>query len=102
MGDPVAREKIMPFVKARAKLSEIVDRVNEYGDTYVVAKRQKPVAVIIGVDRYRRLSGGAKHINEIAGKRILDIAGIASAVGDIDKAIRALRKSRLDAARRAL
>jgi prevent-host-death family protein len=98
----MSREKIMPFVEARAKLSEIVDRVAEYGDTYVVAKRQKPVAVIIGIDRYRRLSGSAKHIKEIAGRRILDIAGIATAVADIDKAIRALRKSRLDAAGRAV
>ena len=47
----MAKEKIMTFVQARSKLSEIVDRVAEHGDTYVVAKRQKPVAVIIGIDR---------------------------------------------------
>jgi prevent-host-death family protein len=44
----MAKEKVMPFVEARARLSEIVDRVAEHGDTYVVAKRQKPVAVIMG------------------------------------------------------
>jgi prevent-host-death family protein len=98
----MAKEKIMPFVEARAKLSEIVDRVAEHGDTYVVAKRQKPRAVIIGIDRYRQLSGSAKYIKKIAGKRILNIEGIATAVGDIDEAIRALRKSRLDAAGRSL
>jgi prevent-host-death family protein len=98
----MAREKLLPFVEARAKLSEIVDRVAEHGDTYVVAKRQKPVAVIIGIDRYRQLSGAAKHVKEIAGKRILKIGGIAKAVGDIDEAIRALRKSRLEAAGRSL
>ena len=92
----------MPFVEARARLSEIVDRVAEHGDTYVVAKRQKPIAVIIGIDRYRQLSGIAKHVREIAGKRILNIEGIATAVGDIDEAIRALRKSRLEAAGRSL
>ena len=69
----MAKEKVMPFVEARARLSEIVDRVAEHGDTYVVAKRQKPVAVIIGIDRYRQLSGTAKHVREIAGKRILNI-----------------------------
>jgi prevent-host-death family protein len=100
--ESMAKEKVMPFVEARAKLSEIVDRVAEYGDTYVVAKRQKPVAVIIGIDRYRQLSGSAKHIKTIGGKRVLDIAGIATAVGNIDQAIRALRKSRLDTAGRAL
>jgi len=98
----MAKEKVMPFVEARARLSEIVDRVAEHGDTYVVAKRQKPVAVIIGIDRYRHLSGAAKHIKEIAGKRILNIEGIATAVGDIDEAIRALRKSRLEAASHSL
>jgi prevent-host-death family protein len=91
------KEKVMGFVSARSKLSEIVDRVNEQGETYIVAKRQKPVAVIIGIDRYRQLSGAAKHIKEVAGKRILNIEGIAKAVGDIDQAIRALRKSRLEA-----
>lgn len=98
----MVREKVMPFVTARARLSKIVDRVAAHGDTYVVAKRQKPVAVIIGIDRYRELSGTAKHIKKIAGKRILDIEGIATAVGNIDEAIRALRKSRLEAARRSL
>jgi prevent-host-death family protein len=98
----MAKEKLMPFVAARAKLSEIVDRVAEHGETYVVAKRQKPVAVIIGIDRYRQLSGTAKHVKAIAGKRILKIGAIAKAVGDIDEAIRALRKSRLAAAGRFL
>lgn len=98
----MAKEKVMPFVEARAKLSEIIDRVAEHGDTYVVAKRQKPVAVIIGIDRYRQLSGTAKNMKEIAGKRVLNIEGIATAVEDIDEAIRALRKSRLEAVGRSL
>ncbi|HEX9660919.1 MAG TPA: type II toxin-antitoxin system prevent-host-death family antitoxin [Candidatus Binatia bacterium] len=93
----MAKEKIMTFVQARSKLSEIVDRVSEHGDTYVVSKRQKPVAVIIGIDRYWHLTGTAKYMKNIAGKRILNIEGIATAVGDIDEAIRELRKSRLEA-----
>ena len=93
----MAKEKVMTFVQARSKLSEIVDRVAEHGDTYVVSKRQKPVAVIIGIDRYRLLSGTNKYMKEVGGKKILKIGGIAKAVGDIDEAIRALRKSRLDA-----
>ena len=56
----MAKETVMAFVEARSKLSEIVDRVSEQGDTYVVAKRQKPVAVIIGIHRYRQLSGASK------------------------------------------
>jgi prevent-host-death family protein len=94
----MGKEKVMPFVEARAKLSEILDRVAEQGDTYVVAKRQKPVAVIIGIDRYRQLSGTGKYMKEIGGKRILKIGGIATAVGDMDEAIRGSRMSRLKAA----
>lgn len=92
----------MQFVEARAKLSQILDRVAEQGDIYVLAKRQKPVAVIIGIDRYRQLSGAAKHMKQIPGKRILKIGGIATAVGDIDEAIRALRTSRFAAAGRSM
>ncbi|HWP60890.1 MAG TPA: type II toxin-antitoxin system Phd/YefM family antitoxin [Candidatus Acidoferrales bacterium] len=93
----MAQEKVMPFVQARARLSEIVDRVAEHGDTYVVAKRQKPIAVIIGIDKYRHLTGAAKHMKKVGGKKILRVGGIGKAVGDIDEAIRALRRSRLEA-----
>ncbi len=54
-----------------------------------------------GVKTNWKESGGAKHIKQIAGKRILNIEGIATAVGNIDEAIRALRKSRLAAAGRS-
>jgi prevent-host-death family protein len=93
----MAKEKVMSFVQARSKLSEIVDRVAEHGDTYVVSKRQKPVAVILGIERYRQLSGAGKYLKNVGGKRILNIDGIATVVGDIDDAIHELRKSRLEA-----
>lgn len=93
----MGKEKNMTFVEARSKLSEIVDRVAESGETYVVSKRQKPVAVIIGIDRYREMSGTSKYLKTIRGKRILNLEGIATAVGDIDEAIRDLRKSRIEA-----
>jgi prevent-host-death family protein len=93
----MAKEKTLPFVQARAKLSEIVDRVAKSGDAYVVSKRQKPVAVIIGIEKYRELSGTSKYLKTVRGKRIMNLEGIATAVGDIDEAIRELRKSRIDA-----
>ena len=93
----MAKEKVMTFVQARSKLSEIVDRVAESGDTYVVSKRQKPRAVIIGIDRYRELSGTSKYLKNVGGKRIMNIEGIGTAVDDIDEAIRELRKSRIEA-----
>jgi prevent-host-death family protein len=93
----MAKEKHMTFVQARSRLSEIVDRVAESGDTYVVSKRQKLRAVIIGIDRYRELSGTSKHLKNVGGKKIFKLGGIGQAVGDIDEAIRELRKSRIEA-----
>ena len=93
-------EKNMTFVEARNKFSEIVDRVAEHSEAYVVSKRHQPRAVIIGIDRYRELSGTSKYLKTVRGKRILNIEGIATAVGDIDEAIRELRKSRIDAVRK--
>jgi prevent-host-death family protein len=93
----MAKEKILSIVKTRSKLSEIVDRVAENGDTYVVSKRRKPVAVIIGIDRYRELSGTSKYLKDVGGKKIFKLGGIGKATGDIDEAIRELRKSRIQA-----
>jgi prevent-host-death family protein len=93
----MAKEKVMTFVQARSKLSEIVDRVAESSDTYVVSKRQKPVAVIIGIEKYRELSGTSKYLKTVGGKKIFKLGGIGKAVGDIDEAIRQLRRSRIEA-----
>jgi len=89
------REKVLSFVEARARLSEIVDRVSEHGETFVVAKRQKPVAAIIGITKYRDMVGASKYLRNRGGKSILRIGGIGSASEDIDDAIEALRKSRI-------
>ncbi len=93
----MAKEKVMTFVEVRSKLSEIVDRVGEHGETYVVSKRQKPRAVIIGIDRYRELSGTSKYLKNVGGRKIFKLGGIGKAIGDIDEAIRELRKSRIEA-----
>ena len=93
----MGKEKTLTFVQARSKLSEIVDRVAEHGEAYVVSKRQKPVAVIIGIDRYRELSSPSKYLKTIRGRKILKLRGIGKAVGDLDEAIRELRKSRIEA-----
>lgn len=95
------KEKVLPFVEARAKLSEIVDRVSERGETFVVAKRQKPVAAIIGIARYREMTGASKYLRTRGGKTIFRLGGIATVSDDIDEAIEALRKSRLEAIQRS-
>jgi len=89
------REKVLPFVEARRGLSEIVDQVSGGGRPVIIAKRQRPVAAIVGLKEYREMAGGRKYLREVKGKQILKIRGIATAVGDIDEAVNALRKSRM-------
>ena len=92
----MAKEKVVSFVKARKELSRILDQVGNGGEPVVIAKRQKPLAVVVGVNRYREMAGTSKYLREVKGRRILKIRGIATGVADIDEAISALRKSRID------
>jgi len=92
------KEKHLTIAQARSKLGEIIDRVSNHDRAYVVTKGGKPRAIILGIDRYLQMKGTAKYFKTIRGKRVMNIGGIATAVGDIDQAIRELRKSRIEAA----
>ncbi len=63
----------------------------------IIAKRHKPVAVVVELDRYRQAREADKRLTRIKGKRILKIRGIARGATDIDDAISALvnREQRL-------
>ncbi len=91
----MGKEKILSFVEARANLSEIVDQVSKSGQTYVIAKRDKPVAVIVGFEKYKEMANGRKHLKNRGGKRILKLSDTATGVANIDEAIKDLRKSRI-------
>ncbi len=91
----MGKEKILSFVEARANLSEIVDQVSKSGQTYVIAKRDKPVAVIVGFEKYQEMANGRKHLKSRGGKRILKLSDTATGVANIDEAIKDLRKSRI-------
>jgi len=91
----MAKEKILSFVEARANLSEIVEQASKRGQTYVIAKREKPVAVIIGFQKYQDIANGRKHLKSRGGKRVLNLRDTATGVANIDEAIKDLRKSRI-------
>ena len=91
----MGKEKVLSFVEARANLSEIVDQVSKRGQTYVIAKRDKPVAVIVGFEKYQEMANGRKHLKSRGGKRILKLSDTATGVANIDEAIKDLRKSRI-------
>lgn len=88
---------MLSFVEARGKLSEILDQVSQRGHAVVIAKRRKPVAVVLGVDRYRQMVNAGKNVRRVKGKRLLRLRAMASAVGNIDRALADLRRSRIEA-----
>jgi prevent-host-death family protein len=96
MEEPMAREKNLSFVEARARLSRILDQVSRGGKPVIVGKREKPIAVIVGIDRYRGMVSAGKNLRRLNGRRILKLRATASAVGDIDQAISSLRRSRIE------
>ncbi len=65
------------------------------GQTYIIAKREKPVAVIMGFQKYQDMANGRKHLKSRGGKRILKLRDTATGVANIDEAIKDLRKSRI-------
>lgn len=95
----MAKQRSVPFVQARKELSRIVDQVSRGGSSVVITKRQKPVAVVVGVERYR---SEAEPPGRSRRRHIFKINGIARAAGDIDRAIADLRRSRTEALLRKL
>jgi prevent-host-death family protein len=47
--------KQVALSEAKAKLSELVDEVRRSRSSVVIQKRQNPVAVLVEMDRFRRL-----------------------------------------------
>lgn len=93
----MAREKILSFVEARAELSRILDQVSRGGEPVIVGKREKPIAVIVGIERYREMVSAGKNLRRRNGRQILKLRATASAAGDIDQAISGLRRARIEA-----
>ncbi len=91
----MAKEKFLSFVEARANLSEVVEQSSKRGQTYIIAKRKKPVAVIVGFEKYQEMANGRKHLKSRGGKWILKLSDTATVVGNIDQAIKDLRRSRI-------
>jgi prevent-host-death family protein len=74
----VIKEKTLTTAQARFKLSEIIERVANHGEAYIVTKRKEPRAVIIGVDQYLQILGTSRYFKTVRGKRIMKIGGIAT------------------------
>jgi len=47
------------MVEAQSKLAELVGRVKDSGQHYILRRHDQPVAVLIGMEEYQRLQAGA-------------------------------------------
>ena len=91
----MTKEKILSLVEARANLSEVVEQASKHGQTYVIKKRDKPVAVIVGFRKYQEMANGRTYLKKRGGKRILKLSNMATGIANIGEAIKDLRKSRI-------
>ena len=91
------RERILSFVEARRNLSGLLDEVSAKREAVIIAKRDKPIAAILGMDDYNEMRNTQKRLSRSGTKRLLKLGGIAEPLGDLDKAIRDLRRSRIQA-----
>ena len=55
MGEGKVMDKSISMVEAKSKLADLVGQVAYGGERFVLQRRGRPMAVLIGVDEYRRL-----------------------------------------------
>ncbi len=91
----VDKEKILSSVELRANLSEIIELVRNRGQTYIIKKRGKPVAVIMGFRKYKGMVNGKRLLKSHGSNQILKLSNTATSIAKIDNAIKNLRKSRI-------
>lgn len=53
-----AMDRFVSMVEAKSKLAELVGQVKYGGRRYILKRRGEPVAVLIGLEEYRRLQAG--------------------------------------------
>ncbi len=51
-------DRFVSMVEAKSKLAELVGQVKYGGKRYILKRRGEPVAVLIGLEEYRRLQSG--------------------------------------------
>lgn len=86
--------KIVPALTARTQFGQILKRVKQNGERFVVDRRGEPQAVIMSVDEYIRkfakFPAALKRIHKDAERRGLDRMSLR----DINQLIRQVRRAR--------
>lgn len=54
-------EKTVSMAEAKSHLSELVGRAAYHGEQFVLARRGRPMAILLSVDEYKRLRAEGTH-----------------------------------------
>jgi antitoxin YefM len=85
--------KVVPFTEARAKLTELLDEVNERHEHVVITRKGRPAAVVLSSEEYEALA-------ETLG--VLEDEEALEALRESEADVRAGRTHSLDEVRREL
>ncbi len=85
--------KIVPFTEARARLTELLDEVNERHEHIVITRNGRPAAVVLSSDEYEALAETLE---------VLEDDEALEALRDSEADVRAGRVYSLDEVRREL
>jgi prevent-host-death family protein len=81
--------EIFSLTGAKARFSEIISRLIHKKDTVVITRKGKEVAVLLPIEKYRRLEERKKH-------GLLDAAGgLADLDKEVEDMVRAISNARL-------
>ena len=84
---------MVPFTEARAKLTELLDEVNERHEHVVITRNGRPAAVVLSSDEYDALAETLE---------VLDDENTLQALRESEADVQAGRVSSLDDVRREL
>ena len=65
-------EKIIGITDTRAKIKEIIDRVSEKNDIYIVTRDSKPEAVVLAYDEYIKTKNEIDRAKKILFEKTLE------------------------------
>jgi prevent-host-death family protein len=98
---------VMPVSELRTKAGHILSRIKRTGERFIIQRRGEPVAVLMGIEEYRRLTGEEptkKLIEEMTREELVKLAKAARGMwkdrDDIGDALDYIERSRAGLAER--
>ena len=86
--------KQLSLTEARAKLSSLVAEVDKGKGPIAIAQRSKIKAVLVDPDWHSRVEEELAHYRKLARKSPLKLRGSMTLAGDLDAALKEIKKER--------